>query len=141
MASESEIKNLIEDCELYELDGREVLSKYSVKELANIYNGIGPDSFPGWLRAILDALHPSLAAVAFIHDVEWSESDGTKKSFTASNDRFKANGCKMAKALYGWWRPRRYLVMNDACRFAAICQSFGWSAWLAPFESRQESGE
>lgn len=77
-------------------------------------------------------INPSLAPVAFIHDAEWSRSDGTKESFTASNERFKRNGYKVAKAEFSWWRPRRYLVMNDARRFGNICQAFGWSGWLAP---------
>ena len=63
--------------------------------------------------------------------------DGTKESFTASNERFKRNGYKVAKADFSWWRPRRYVVMNHARRFGNICQAFGWSAWMAPFKERQ----
>ena len=136
MASLKEVKELLALCEKFDLEGREILSRHTNTELASMYNGIGPDSFPQWLRAVLDALHPSLAPVAFIHDVEWSGSDGTKESFTASNERFKRNGYAVAKALFGWWRPRRYLVMNDARRFGNICQSFGWDAWIAPFKAR-----
>ena len=101
-------------------------------------NGIGPEAFPSWLRTALDALHPSLAPVAFIHDVEWSESDGSEESFAESNARFRRNGITVACAAYGWWRPRRYLVMWDSVKFARICQRFGWSAFLAPYEARQK---
>lgn len=141
MASLKEIKDLIEVCEKYELEGREILKKYTNTELASIYNGIGPESFPLWLRSVLDALHPSLAPVAFIHDVEWENSDGTEESFAASNERFKENGYKVAKALFAWWRPRRYLVMNDARRFGNICQAFGWNAWYAPYAARQKAAK
>ena len=41
-----------------------------MRELFSIYNGIGPDSFPEWLRGLVSALHPSLAVAAFIHDIE-----------------------------------------------------------------------
>lgn len=136
MASLKEVKELLSVCEEYELEGREILRKYTNTELASIYNGIGPESFPLWLRSVLDALHPSLAPVAFIHDVEWEESDGSKESFAASNERFKQNGYRVAKALFAWWRPRRYLVMNDARRFGNICQAFGWNAWYAPYAAR-----
>lgn len=54
-------------------------------------NGIGPESFPEWLRAV-----------------------GTEESIKASNERFKRNGYKAAKAEFGWWRPRRYLVISHA---------------------------
>ena len=141
MAGIDEIKRLKRLCEEYGLEGREILSRHTDEELAGMFNGIGPDAFPQWLRSALDALHPSLAPVAFIHDVEWHESDGTKESFSESNSRFRQNGCKVASAAFGWWRPRRYLVMWDSVKFARICQRFGWSAWRAPYEARQKGGE
>ena len=140
MADIDEVKRLKALCEKYELEGREILSKYTDDELAAIFNGIGPDAFPQWLHSALDALHPSLAPVAFIHDVEWHESDGTETAFAESNARFRRNGCKVAAESFGWWRPRRYKVMWDAVKFARICQRFGWSAWRAPYEARQKGG-
>ena len=136
-----EIRSLRKACEDMELENREILDKYTDEELADMFNGIGPQGFPGWLRKALDALHPSLKPVALIHDVEWSESDGRRETFAASNDRFARNGCTVACASFGWWRPRRYKVMWDAWKFARICQRFGWSAWRAPYEARQEGGE
>ena len=99
------------------------------EKLAEVFNGIGPEAFPPWLRGFVNTLHPTLEPVAFIHDAEWALSDGTEASFTASNARFKRNGYKAAKAEFGWWRPRRYLVMNDARRYGNYCQLFGWSAY------------
>ena len=64
-----------------------------------------------------------------------------EEAFAESNARFRRNGIKVACAAFGWWRPRRYKVMWDAVKFARICQRFGWSAWRAPYEARQESGE
>ena len=120
MASLKEVKRVSELCERFQLEGREVIHGYTNTQLGSMYNGIGPEKFPGWLRAafgclaslgcFLDALHPSLAPVAFIHDIEWSLSDGTRASFTESNRRFRRNGAKVAKALYGWYNPRRYAV-------------------------------
>lgn len=136
MASLKEVKRLKELCEKYELEGRGVLDGFPNTKLASMYNGIGPEKFPGWLRAVLDFIHPSLAPVAFIHDVEWTLSDGTKESFTASNRRFKRNGAKVAKAMYGFWNPRRYKVMWDAAKFARVCQRLGWAAWMAPFNAK-----
>ena len=116
-------------CEKYGLENREILAKYKNTELASIFNGIGPDVFPDWLRNTITALHPSLAVVAFIHDVEWHESDGSREKFTESNERFKTNGYAVAKHRFGWYDPRRYIVMNQARRFGNICQLFGWKAW------------
>ena len=124
-----ELKMLKEKAEELQLDNREILSKYTLTELSAIYNGIGPDSFPEWLRNCISALHPSLAVVALIHDVEWHESDKSKEKFAESNARFKQNGYKVAEAEFGWYNPRRYVVMNQARRFGNICQIFGWGAW------------
>ena len=140
MSTVNEVQKLRALCEEYGLEDREILAKYTDEELAAIYNGIGPESFPQWLRAALDAVHPSLAPVAFIHDVEWHESDGSETAFGASNARFRRNGCKVASAAFGWWRPRRYKVMWDAVKFARVCQRFGWSAWRAPYEARGNGG-
>ena len=139
-----EIKGLKALAEELQLENREIIRKYKITELAGIYNGIGPDSFPEWLRGLVSALHPSLAVVAFIHDIEWHESDGSKEKFTESNNRFKTNGYMMAKANYSWWNPLRYIVMNHARRFGNICQLFGWDAWCSPCECtvcRKKRGE
>ena len=127
-----EIKQLKELAEKYRLEGREIIGKYNMQELCSIYNGIGPDAFPPWLRKGISALNPSLAVVAFIHDIEWHESDGSKEGFKASNDRFRTNGCKVADAEYAWYNPRRWLVRHQAAKFARLCQSFGWSGWASP---------
>lgn len=129
-----EIKQLKKTAERLQLENREIIRKYSMTELASIYNGIGPDSFPEWLRNAISALHPSLAVVAFIHDIEWHESDKSKEKFTESNNRFKRNGYTVARTEYGWYNPRRYIVMNQARRFGNICQLFGWSAWCSDCE-------
>ena len=78
MTSLYEVNRLKELCAAYGLEGRERIGAHTDDELCRLYNGIGPESCPGWLRAVLDALHPSLAPVAFIHDIEWSDSDGTR---------------------------------------------------------------
>ncbi|OQA76210.1 MAG: hypothetical protein BWY31_04646 [Lentisphaerae bacterium ADurb.Bin242] len=131
MASLQEIIDLRARAEKLQLENREILDKYSDEELSQIYNGIGPDAFPAWLRRVISELHPTLAVVAFIHDVEWYESDGSEEKFAESNTRFKTNGYKVAKAEYGWYNPLRYIVMNDARRFGNLCQLFGWDAWAS----------
>ncbi len=74
--------------------------------------------------------------MAFIHDVEWFESDGTEEAFKATNDRFKRNGYRVAEAEFGWYTPRRWIVMNQARRFGNICQKFGKGGWLKCHEAR-----
>ena len=132
MSKEGKVKHvrkLREKCEEWELENRGILDKYSDRELADIYNGLGSDSMPAWLRDAVTFLSPDLEPDALIHDVEWHEADGTRESFTASNKRFKHNGYRSAKKCFGWADPRRYLMMNRARRYGNYCQTFGWSAW------------
>lgn len=141
MASLKDTQEAYDLARKYKLDHVEIAAKYTHEELAKMYNGIGPEAFPGWLRAALDAVHPSLAPVAFVHDIEWSESDGSEEGFAASNARFYENGKRVACEEFGWWRPRRYKVIWDAWKFSRICQRFGWSAWRAPYEARRAGVE
>lgn len=129
------------------LENIEILERYSFEDLAKIYNGIGPDSFPEWLRKVISSLHPSLAPAALIHDVEWHESDKTRDSFSESNDRFKRNGKSIAKQSFFILNPRRWIVWNQARRFGNYCELFGWNAWCSPCEcpicteaARKENG-
>ena len=100
-----EIKKLRTKAESLKLENAEILRKYNMQQLCSIYNGIGPDAFPDWLRDAISALHPSLSVVALIHDVEWHESDLSKETFAESNARFKRNGYTAAKAEYAWYDP------------------------------------
>ena len=49
-----EIRRLRRACEDMELENRELLAKYTDEQLSDMFNGIGPQGFPGWLRAALD---------------------------------------------------------------------------------------
>ena len=124
----SEVEKLMAEARMLNLENVGILDRYSMEEVANIYNGIGPDRFPEWLREMLDDLHPSLCVVALIHDLEYYEG-GSKEMFTESNERFYRNGKTVAFAKYAWYDPRRYLVWNKARQFRNICNSFGWAGW------------
>ena len=84
----------------------------SDERLAGIYNGLGPDSFPRWLAPSLPT-----STRAFIHDIEWHESDGSKDSFDESNRRWKRNGYRVDQVEFRAWDPRRYFFMNRVRRF------------------------
>jgi hypothetical protein len=122
-----------------DLAGREILEPYTDTELRLIYNRLGPDSFPAWLREAISDLNRWLEPAALVHDVEWHESDGTRAGFDASNARLRANGIKLARFLYGWADPRRYVCILRARRFAAYCQAFGYSAWRRDAERNPAS--
>ncbi|MBE6385823.1 MAG: hypothetical protein E7048_09200 [Lentisphaerae bacterium] len=131
-----EITALRQKCDELQLEGREILDHYSDEELQVICNGIGPEVFPSWARHMVSGLHPTLETAAFIHDAEWGgrQDECSKEHFTASNERFRENGCIAARAEYGWYNLLRYLVMDQARRFSNYCQLFGYGFYK---ESKQ----
>ena len=122
------MRELIQKAYSLNLEGVHILDKYSVEEIGKIYNGIGPDRFPDWLRKIVTESASLFEAAALIHDVEYDEG-GTREQFTAANDRFRRNCYTLVKDRYGWYDIRRYLWMNKARRWSNYCQLFGWDGW------------
>ena len=49
----SEISQILTKVKQNNLIGKEILDGFTREELKAIYNGIGPDRFPDWLRAIV----------------------------------------------------------------------------------------
>ena len=135
-----EITALRQKCDELQLEGREILDRYSDEELQVICNGIGPEAFPKGIRSITTSLHPTLEVVAMIHDVEFEESDGLKSTFTEINDRYYTNGITAAKAEYGWYNPARYIVIAQALRHSRLCQLGGWCGYLSLSERNRGDG-
>lgn len=126
-----ELHDLIQKARELRLENVEILDRYSEEEIGRIYNGIGPDRFPDWLRKIVTESAELFEAAALIHDVEYDEG-GTREQFTAANDRFRRNCYTLVKDRYGWYDIRRYLWMNKARRWSNYCELFGWSGWTKP---------
>ena len=137
----TEIAALRKKCIDLELEGREILEKYSDEELQAVCNGIGPRGIGAFLRTMLNMLHPSLQYAAFIHDAAFEESDGTEEAFSRANAEFLANSIKTAKAQYAWYDWRRYWLLWQSCRLAAYCRRFGKMYWhLAAMNRGKRNG-
>lgn len=132
-----EIAALRKKCIELGLENVEILEKYTDRQLQKICNGIGPELLPDVLRELISKMRPTLQPVAFIHDVEWYESDGEHFTFSESNARFRTNGHICAKAAYPWYHPCRYLVMLQADRLASYCQMGGWAAFMQCYRERK----
>ena len=61
---------LIQKAYSLDLEGVHILDKYSITQVSEIYNGIGPDRFPNWLRKIVTESAGIFEPAAVIHDVE-----------------------------------------------------------------------
>ena len=82
-----------------------------------VYNGTGPDFFPGWIRDLLDTIYHWASDPVSVHDVEYNYS----------SCRIMADLRLLANCiLCGGLAPRR--VVLSAVAFAAVL-FFGWRAW------------
>lgn len=114
------------------------------EEVQTICNGIGAAWMPEIARSLCDRRFDVMRIPAMIHDVQYEYGTGCTDDFKRANYNLYANGCIMAKHLYGWYNPLRYVVMNDARRLASICDVFGMKAYkeaIAHRKRRQEGGK
>ena len=100
-----------------------------VSDLAEKYNGCGPEWMSKFSRAALTFALRVFEPAILIHDYEFSLSDGSKESFKAANSRIFANCVKLAKAAYAWYDLWRYRWLRRAVVVWVFCQFGGWSAW------------
>ena len=124
----SKISQILTKVKQNNLIGKEILDDFTREELKAIYNGIGPDRFPDWLRAIVTEANGLFEPAALIHDVRYHVG-GNKADFTAANDEFKENCYRLVDAAYSWWNPRRYKWRFRAWRYAHYCEDFGWEGY------------
>ena len=110
------------------LEGQEILLDYSIPELELIYNGIGPDRFPDWMRDLVTEASSIFEPAALIHDVRYHRG-GSFADFTAANDEFHRNCGRLIADRFAWYDPRRYLWEFRAWRYKNYCQDFGWPGW------------
>ena len=66
---ETELAFLRFECGRYNLDGREILDRYTDAELSTIYNGAGPDSWKPIARDILTEKTKLFKTEILLHDV------------------------------------------------------------------------
>jgi hypothetical protein len=128
------IVNLLELITNYELETCENFGLLTIAELANIYNGAGPDWMPKWGREATTAFLKLFEAAFLIHDVEFHYSDKLRPTFNAANKRMWLNMRKIINALFPWWNPFTWVDRTRWWTRAYIaykaCDLGGWGAWI-----------
>ena len=151
MATAEHLKKLMELCEKYELEGLRTVEKYTLEELAQIYNGAGPDSWIPAARGVLTALMELFEPVVLIHDVQFSESDALHETFEHTVDVWKQNCKKIFDAEYPLWtwrqlsasyrRRRAYWYGVMQAGNLAISTRAAFKAWTAAHSARSAGAE
>lgn len=131
MSDEATALRMLNLCRYYQLDGTDLAEGFTAAQLAAMFNGIGPESWPQALRDALDDLAADLMPAAFIHDIRYATGDGTREDFDRANKELRKNGEKIAAAKYAWYDLRRYITRSRARTFANVCAMWGWDAYTA----------
>lgn len=95
----------------------EVWDTLTYDQIIAVYNGVGPDFFPAWIRRVLDVIYWWAADTVMTHDVEYTY--GTSKIMAdlrlLVNCIIQSNG-----------HPRRMVMGLIAYLGVSL---FGWRAW------------
>lgn len=140
MYSESHIvriRNLVDRYALTYFDG---FASLNVRQLQQMYNGIGPDKFGDALLDLSTDLLAVFEPAALIHDAAYTpkrrggDNDGTYAGFMCANNHFAAACNTIAeesRLYFGWFRPQH----RDLRRFAArqlshaVTGDIAWDAY------------
>lgn len=93
-------------------------------QLQTVYNGIGAEWMPKFLRKFVTWLLTNLEATAMYHDWEFAVGE-TFLDFLKANLRFTYNAAKS-----------RHLIAGIV--FGTVCTLFGWSAFKAGKKQKAE---
>ena len=135
MHTEKEIAKLMDAAMLADCD-LGCTACLSDERIASLYNGCGPEWLPAAAREKLTSVLSIFEPAFVIHDVDYSQADGSTYAFTAANDRLEANCLKLADRAYPWYSWRRYSARLAAIEIASLCRRYGWH----PYTQAQKKG-
>ena len=117
------------------IDGIDFLLALPLDYICRAYNGIGPASFPLWLRRTATFLLRVFEPAVMVRDCRFHQSDGSTLMFWFANGEFSDNLFVCARAACGWWNPLRYVLFLLAYAVSLATNLFGWKAWIAAAEA------
>ena len=137
------IRNLVDRYALPYFDG---FASLNVRQLQQMYNGIGPDKFGDALLDLSTDLFTIFEPAALIHDAAYTpkrrggDNDGTYAGFVCANDHF-ATACNTiaeeSRLYLGWFRP----AQRDLRRFVgrqlsrAVTTDTAWESYQAAYRA------
>ena len=130
MKTREEIDELVKTAVAAKLDGLDFLSQFSYAQLADGYNGIGPEFLPPAIRAKVTKYLAIFEPAALIHDMRNHVGNGTRYGFHFANIEFLENCLRLADRAYPWYSWRRCRARGVAyILFDFVQGQPGWIAW------------
>ena len=127
------------EVERLQLEGWEFVLAVPLDSLLKSYNGTGPENLRKEIREKLDKIAKQLLPAVMVHDLDFTWSDGTVKSFTAANKRLLKNCIICATDAAPWYSWKRYALIAEAWTFYLACQKLGWVAWLSAYHDNRQN--
>lgn len=126
--SVTDINRLVGKARILGLDDNGMFSRYTPEQMAEVYNGIGPDRFPEWFRDFLTSLNHVILPAVLIHDLDYDHG-GTKADFYASNKRLGRNARKCIRSRYSRLSVKYWIYLAKIRLFVIICNERGQVGW------------
>ena len=125
----NDVSHLRDEVARLRLFGHLIVLALPLDVLAAAYNGTGPEFFPDAIRAKLDSAARPFLPAFMVHDVDFTFSDGTRRSFLVANQHLFFNCLSCATDASPWYSWRRYALILEAWAIYRACHKFGWIAW------------
>lgn len=129
MTTRDEIYHLRSEVKRLQLKGMDAVLRVPIDRLQDYFNGTGAEWMPESARSALDGLCSPFMPAVMVHDIETSQSDGSRQTFDEVNRRFLANCQTCAIDAYPWYSWRRYMLLVQARIMYDAVDEFGWKAW------------
>ena len=98
-----------------------------INTLAKVYNGLGPDRFPEWLRRVITWLLAIFRPAAMPHDYRYTYGEKSYWAFAVANIQLAIDCMMVAMDM----RSVRRMLLDAALGLflALLCQMFGYSGY------------
>jgi len=135
-----QVTEFIEIARKANLEGLDFLDEFTVEEIREGFNGIGPEFMRDEMRQKISEDLEIFLPAAMGHDMRFNESDGTRQGYLYANDEFRRNCIKLADYKYGFFDRRRYRMrlVAEVLYLFVSADCFGWKAWRDAYEKNME---
>lgn len=118
-------QTLLDECKDFGLWVSDGFYGTPIDTIRQVYNGLGPDRWPNWLRRAITSLFRWFESAALVHDWGYTYAPKTYWHFTVENIKLAWNGSRSAWKFNGF-SVHTFKQIAGALGLALLCQIGGW---------------
>jgi len=131
------------ECMALDLQYPEYFLAIEDQELSRIWNGVGAESWPVFMREFITWIYRHFETSALIHDVRFDYSDGTILGCKLANQEMFDNLHLTLSLLYPWHKPwllpfRAWAHFKICCAEQALTSVAGYEAYYQAFVAKSK---